>query len=494
MKRCPAPVGHRHFGVNMRKRIKCATCGARTPHLKKHVLRHHVTKRWWFLYPTKACWSCRRHEIASHARGHRPFSVAEHLGQFSILIEGFLRYLRQHLHMKSNQQLLDLVKRKRLGKAGAIFDAGEAKVLDAYDSSLGLKAFIHRNTVAPTRVSSLLHWQTLRGLLALCQIRLASGSADNRASDRRSVRKRGSSRRSSADNRVSDRRSAQTSANDRPAYTFYDSHCHLDRLFRKLRFRGDLESFFGEYGISSDGLLGCVTNFCDPANFSRRDPAWIPVEQSPGVYFSIGCHPTLVNYLSDSAWSFFRRQLRDPRCKAVGEIGLDYSRGVSSVEREQQKMVLHDFLRVAVETQKPVVIHCREAIADCFKICRRVLPKRWKIHLHCFTGSVNEAQEWCLHFSNTFLGVTPMVMSQSSRKSGTVRAVVKKMSLTRLLVETDAPYFFPAELPRRRPFGISDTTLALAVVKEVARTRHTTVGAILRHVRRNTQDMYGLCH
>ena len=33
VKRCPAPVGRRHFGVNMRKRIKCATCGARTPHL-----------------------------------------------------------------------------------------------------------------------------------------------------------------------------------------------------------------------------------------------------------------------------------------------------------------------------------------------------------------------------------------------------------------------------------------------------------------------------
>ena len=49
------------------KLLRCRTCCTRTTHLKKHVLRHHVCRRWWFLYPLKACWSCKRHEIALHA-------------------------------------------------------------------------------------------------------------------------------------------------------------------------------------------------------------------------------------------------------------------------------------------------------------------------------------------------------------------------------------------------------------------------------------------
>ena len=53
--------------------LRCRTCRTRTTHLKKHVLRHHVCRRWWFLYPTKACWSCKRHEIALHARHHGTF-------------------------------------------------------------------------------------------------------------------------------------------------------------------------------------------------------------------------------------------------------------------------------------------------------------------------------------------------------------------------------------------------------------------------------------
>ena len=70
------------------KLLRCRTCGTRTTHLKKHVLRHHVCRRWWFLYPTKACWSCKRHEISLHARHHGTFGprnvplFAQKVGQF----------------------------------------------------------------------------------------------------------------------------------------------------------------------------------------------------------------------------------------------------------------------------------------------------------------------------------------------------------------------------------------------------------------------------
>ena len=75
------------------RKLACISCNLKVPHLKKHVLKYHVSKLWWFLYPTRACWTCRRFEIASHVKAHGPFDPVKHMARFSTLVEKFIRYL-----------------------------------------------------------------------------------------------------------------------------------------------------------------------------------------------------------------------------------------------------------------------------------------------------------------------------------------------------------------------------------------------------------------
>ena len=77
--------------------------------------------------------------------------------------------------------------------------------------------------------------------------------------------------------------------------------------------------------------------------------------------------------------------MHHPKVFALGEIGLDYS-GDHHRHKLTQQVVFKRLLGLAVEKDKPVIIHCREAEEDCLRIALDTLPTHWKIHLHCYTG------------------------------------------------------------------------------------------------------------
>ena len=54
------------------RKLACISCN----------LKFHVSKQWWFLYPTRACWTCRRFEIASHVKAHGLFHPVKHMARF----------------------------------------------------------------------------------------------------------------------------------------------------------------------------------------------------------------------------------------------------------------------------------------------------------------------------------------------------------------------------------------------------------------------------
>ena len=68
------------------------------------------------------------------------------------------------------------------------------------------------------------------------------------------------------------------------------------------------------------------------------------------------------------------------------------------------------------------------------------MPKNYKIHRHCFTGTWDEADRWLKLFPNSMIGLTPLV---TNRRSFGPRSVAQNIPLNRLLLETDAPYFIP---------------------------------------------------
>ncbi|MCX5783160.1 MAG: TatD family hydrolase, partial [Elusimicrobia bacterium] len=122
--------------------------------------------------------------------------------------------------------------------------------------------------------------------------------------------------------------------------------------------------------------------------------------------------------------------------------GLDYGRNTFS--KDEQMMLLSEMLRLAGETDKPLVFHCRNsqkenAYADLFSVLKSSwkMPsgKKFSAVLHCFSGSEEDART-ALDMGMA-LGVNA---TMGYPKNSVLREIVKKAGLKNILLETDCPY------------------------------------------------------
>ena len=105
-----------------------------------------------------------------------------------------------------------------------------------------------------------------------------------------------------------------------------------------------------------------------------------------------------------------------------------------------QKDVFKRQIELAIKVKKPLVFHIRGPYSptEARTIMRDLnLPKNWPIHMHCFTNSWEDCQEWSQEWSEMKFGLTPDYF---------VAEVAQNLPLNRILLETDAPYFPPKEV------------------------------------------------
>ena len=164
----------------------------------------------------------------------------------------------------------------------------------------------------------------------------------------------------------------------------------------------------------------------------------------PRVRIATGCHPHNAKHYDDALEAVLRERLADPRTAAVGEIGLDYY--WKEVPRDLQKEVFRAQLQLAKVLDLPVIVHDREAHADCLAIVREFPGVRGVFH--CYSGSAEDAKTlvklgWHLSFTGT-------ITFKNARKAPEVIAAVP---LERIMVETDAPYMAPTPFRGKRCVG-----------------------------------------
>src|SRR6185295_16363104 len=103
------------------------------------------------------------------------------------------------------------------------------------------------------------------------------------------------------------------------------------------------------------------------------------------------------------------------RVKAIGEIGLDFY--WKDVKPEDQEVKLKRQLELALELGLPVVIHCRDALPDLFRILES-LPDRPPGVFHCFAGSAADAHRaQSLGFHVSFAGNVTYKKAESLREA-----------------------------------------------------------------------------
>lgn len=146
--------------------------------------------------------------------------------------------------------------------------------------------------------------------------------------------------------------------------------------------------------------------------------------------------PHDVEAQGEIAFPFFEKAAYAKQLCAIGETGLDYHYQHSP--KNLQKQFLIRYLHLALKTQMPVIFHCREAFEDLFSIVDLEYPKKNIAVLHCFTGTMQEAEE--VLSRGWYLSLSGIV---TFKRSEQLREIAKIVPLSQLLIETDTPYLAP---------------------------------------------------
>lgn len=110
------------------------------------------------------------------------------------------------------------------------------------------------------------------------------------------------------------------------------------------------------------------------------------VSKYENVYGALGFHPDSINEITEDSLAFIEKNLNNPKIIAIGEIGLDYYHNKEN--KEDQIKLLEKFLELSTKTNKPVIIHNREATGDLINTLKKYKTKGI---IHCFNGSKETA-------------------------------------------------------------------------------------------------------
>ncbi len=163
--------------------------------------------------------------------------------------------------------------------------------------------------------------------------------------------------------------------------------------------------------------------------------------KNPAVLFTTaGVHPHHASEITDQTISRLAGLAEHNQVVAIGECGLDYNRNFSP--RKEQLLAYELQLELAVESHLPVFLHQRDAHVDFLKILSRYRPELSGGVVHCFTGTRDELHAYLE--LDMHIGVTGWICDE--RRGVMLQEMVVDIPLSRLMLETDAPYLLPRSL------------------------------------------------
>ena len=141
---------------------------------------------------------------------------------------------------------------------------------------------------------------------------------------------------------------------------------------------------------------------------------------------------------------------------AIGEIGLDFTEGTAE-SHERDERIFERVLEIARKRDLPVIIHSRRAETRIIEILEAHPDVR--AVLHCFTGKKKLVAR-ALERKKTWFSI-PVIVEHAEQFQNLVRVV----SESRLLTETDAPFLAPKDEDHSEPAHIARTIPIIARLK-----------------------------
>ena len=203
---------------------------------------------------------------------------------------------------------------------------------------------------------------------------------------------------------------------------YIDTHCHISK-----NYYDDINEVITD--SKNNGLEKIIISCCAVEDIEESLNI---INNYDNVYATFGYHPDQIDKVCDEDFKKLETLIKtNQKIVGIGEIGLDYHYGT---DKEKQKRLFKEQLKIAQRLNLPVVIHSRDATKDTIDIL-----KMFNVSgvIHCFSGSLETAN---IYISMGYkLGIGGVLTFKNSK----LYKVIENINLENIVLETDSPYLTP---------------------------------------------------
>ncbi|MCK4386715.1 MAG: TatD family hydrolase [Candidatus Pacebacteria bacterium] len=257
-------------------------------------------------------------------------------------------------------------------------------------------------------------------------------------------------------------------------FKYIDIHAHLDMP----AFDKDREELILKLQKENIGVITIAVD--KQSSFRAVELA----DRYDNIFASIGFHP--VDAAENFCGSDFAELIQHPKVVAVGECGLDFFRltGDFETEKKKQQNLFEVQINFAVEHDKPLMVHCRDAhpeVLDILKSKKKELGDKLRGDIHFFSGDRDVAKQYFdLDFCISFGGVLTFTDAYDE--------VVRFAPLDRIMSETDAPFVAPVPYRGKR----NEPAFVKYVVAKIAEIRREDFEKVRKILVQNAFRVFAL--
>jgi TatD DNase family protein len=165
---------------------------------------------------------------------------------------------------------------------------------------------------------------------------------------------------------------------------------------------------------------------------------------------------------------------------AIGEIGIDLYWDKTFLAEQIEAFKIQ--INWAKKLKLPIVIHCRDAFEEVYKILLEEQDEDLRGIFHCFTGTLEQAQKVIdLGF---YLGIGGVVTYKNSGLDN----VVQQIDLKHIVLETDSPYLTPVPYRGKR----NESSYLIYVAQKIADLHQTSLETVAAVTTENSKIVFGV--
>ena len=198
------------------------------------------------------------------------------------------------------------------------------------------------------------------------------------------------------------------------------------------------------------------------------------------MYATVGVSPNDIEDLKENYIEDIEELAKSHKVVAIGEIGLDYY--WNKENKEKQKEIFMEQIKLANKLELPIVIHTREAVMDTIDILKKIECKKRGV-FHCCPLNrelVKEALK--LGFYISFAGPVTFKNSKNAEE------IVNLVPIEKILIETDSPYLSPEPVRGTR----NDSRNVKYIAQKIADIKGLTIEEVAKQMHKNIEKIFNM--